>query len=805
MRLGVYEVIALLGQGGMGEVYRARDTRLNRDVALKVLPAAVAGDAERLARFRREAQVLAALNHPHIAQIHGLEEGEHHIALVMELVEGPTLADVVAGASHAEPRVDAALAIARQIAEALDAAHLAGIVHRDLKPANIKVRNDGTVKVLDFGLAKAIDRAGGNIADSPTITTPAMTQAGVIMGTAAYMSPEQARGKTVDKHTDIWAFGCVLYELLTGRRAFEGETVTDVLSAVVRAEPDWTRIPAATPASVKTLLQRCLQKDPAKRLRDIGDAGGDLRDESAVSAAAVATRSPKGRLGWIVVVASGVFAGAAVALIPALGERKPATALAAQFSLTIPEAVDLATPDRRGAAPFPAVSPDGRHLAFVGVGRDGVRKIWVRALDTLTARVIEGTDEGVRPFWSPDSAALGFFADGQIKSATLDGGQIDVVCTMPGAGNATGASWSRQGIILFGVGLQLFQVAAVGGQATLVSISLEGPRFPWFLPDGRRFLVVNDARTVWLASLDAPGTTELLRADSNALYAGGFLLFSRNGALVAQAFDDDAGRVTGSAVPLAPLSVTDVLGDVALTVSDTGALVFRDQRPERTELVWRDRTGQPLGKLGPSDETLLNPALSPDASRAAVAIRTADQSYDIWLIDVRRGTSSRFTSARGSEFLPQWSPDGQFVAYTGGANGSENFYRKRASGAGDEQLLRSTRTVNLLNQWSPDGQFLWWPDITGLTCAPVDRIDKQVTYLKRGFDEAQPSQSPDGKWVAFRSNESGRPEIYIRPFPNASAGKYQVTYDGGFNEAIGLSSDRSAPAAGARACAQRHV
>ena len=509
--LGPYEVVLLLGAGGMGEVYRARDTALNRDVALKVLPDALASDADRLARFTREAQTLAALNHPNIAHIHGLESSGGVRALVMELVEGEDLSQRIARGPIAAGE---ALPIARQIAEALEAAHEQGIIHRDLKPANIKVRPDGVVKVLDFGLAKAIEPVGpaaAHVALSPTITSPAMTQAGMILGTAAYMSPEQARGKAVDKRADIWAFGVVLFEMLTGRRAFRGDDVSETLAAVIMQEPDWRALPEAAPPSLRGLLARCLKKDPKARLRDIGDARLQIEELlTGVPADAGARSVPAAVPRWRRLVpwaAAGVVALGSMLIGAAVARRSAgdvmSTAVPVTFAIAPPENTSFGGPagGGTGTATQVAVSPDGRSIAFVA-GAQSAYQIYLRPVASLAARPIPGTDGGMFPFWSPDGRFIGFFAGGKLKRAPIDGGLPVVLCDAP---FGRGGSWSRDNVILFAPGFAVGEIADASGRENLWRVSSAGGapavvtridpanadarhRWPHFLPDGRHFL-----------------------------------------------------------------------------------------------------------------------------------------------------------------------------------------------------------------------------------------------------------------------------------------------------------------------------
>jgi Tol biopolymer transport system component len=813
-KLGPYEILSAIGAGGMGEVYRARDPKLGRDVAIKVLPEAFARDAERMARFQREAKVLASLNHPNIATIYGLEDSGSTRALVMELVEGPTLADRI----KAGPiPIDEALPIARQICDALEYAHERGIIHRDLKPANVKVARDDTVKILDFGLAKALeeDAAPLDISTSPTLSRLATMQ-GVLLGTAAYMSPEQAKGKQVDRRADIWAFGCVLYEMLTGKMAFHGEAVTDTLAAVIKEEPDWSLLPASTPPHVRVLLRRCLQKDARQRLRDIGDARVALDEvlTGSVPAPAVAAPAWRRALPWALFGTTAV----ALTLVTWALWRTTMTGTPAdpmRFQIPLPDKITLSS---TGAF---AASPDGRQLAFAAFGPDAVEHLWVRSLDSLEARPLPGSEAaGIRPFfWSPDSRYIAFDAGGKLKKIPLSGGPAETICDLTGL--AVGGSWNRDGVIIFGTTNPggVMRVPA-GGGAAIPLTKLDPARhetrhvLPWFLPDGRHFIYKRESSEpgnsgVYVGSLDAKpenqSSTALLATQYGALYVPsadvdvGQIVFVRDQTLLAQPFNARRLEFTGDAVTLAD-GVGTFIDFGLFSASSNGELIYRVGSNRRGNiLTWYDRQGKVLRTAGEPGSLYSSADLSPDGDRAAVSRYAAEAEagvaglpWAIWLVDFSRGTSTRFTFGSASAGSPIWSPDGSRIIFASNRDGNYNLYEKPASGAGDEVLLLKSSEDKYPNSWSRDARFLLYTTNdpktrrASLWIMPLEGDKKPFPFFRSEFNEGFGRFSPDGQWVAYASDESGRNEIYVRPFSPSSgesvsttAGKWLISNNGG--------------------------
>jgi len=788
--LGSYEVVAQIGAGGMGEVYRAHDTKLARDVAIKVLPANFVNDPERLSRFQREARMLAALNHPNIATIFGLEQSGGATCLVMELVPGETLAERV----KAGPLpIEETLKIAVQIAEALEAAHEKQIIHRDLKPANVKVTPEGKVKVLDFGLAKAFegDAADQDMSNSPTLSRAATMQ-GVILGTAAYMSPEQAKGKAVTKATDIWAFGCVLYELLSGHKAFEGEDTTEILAAVVRAEPDWTRLPENTPQSIRLLLRRCMKKDRRQRFQDATDVRIEIEDTlsgASALASAPAAPAPQSRqlpLVWI------AFSGALLLALAAVSfthfRETPPQPRIARFQIALPE---------KTIGPIFELSPDGRYLAFTA-SEAGRRHLWIRPIDSLTAQIVPETEDATYSFWSPDSANIAFFVPGKLKRVALAGGPSQTICD---AADGRGGTWNSDGVIVYspGPGSAIARVSAAGGvPATLTKLVShdELHRYPKFLPDNKHFLyLVNEGKPetngVNIGSLDGGAPVRILSDNSSAAYVSpespggnGLLLFRREGTLMGVSFDLRRLQITGEVFPIVEgVGTTGNTQNAAFSVSDNGMLAYGSGVINQSgdEMVWMDRTGKHLGNAGQAGR-ISGMALSPDEKAILFSLfNTAGDASDLWLLDVARGVPSRSTFRPGISADGIWSPDGKTIVFQ---SNNLSIYRKPANGTGKEELLLTGGINNRPMDWSRDGKFVVYMSTTagasgfGLWLLPMEGDHKPVPYLQTSFNEGDAQFSPDGRWMAYTSNESGQPQVYVQAVP-ASGAKWQISPAGG--------------------------
>jgi serine/threonine-protein kinase len=809
-RLGPYDIVAAIGEGGMGEVYRATDTHLKRPVAIKVLPASVAGDAERLARFQREAEVLAALNHPNIAAIYGLEKTPDVTALVMELVEGEDLAAHLARGPIPLPD---ALAIARQILGALEAAHEKGIIHRDIKPANIMVTADGQAKVLDFGLARVAGAdAAADQSNSPTLTAMS-TQAGMILGTAAYMSPEQAKGRVADKRSDVWAFGCVLYEMLTGVRAFEGEDVSDTLAAVLRGEPDWTRLPAATPRGVVSLLKRCLTRDRKARIPEISTVRFLLDDAliapvSAGPASVVVAAPSKPWWRRALPVAIGVVAATFVTGTVAwllLHARPAAAPQPMRFSIVPAASQPL---NNLGNDRAVAISPDGTHLAYVsgGTGYSGTGgDLIVRSLDRLEAEPLRGITNARAPFFSPDGKWIGFF-DGQeaLKKVPITGGPPNTLCVT--GGTSRGATWGPDGTIVFATtsssGLQV--VPAGGGAPKVLTKADPAQRegahlFPSFLPDGRGILFTiasspnaGSGETSQVAVLDLKSGQRkiLVGGGSQPEYVAapggpGYLLYATGGTLRAVRFDPIKYEVLSDPVALVDqLVMSGTVGSAHYAISRDGALVYVSGSSvvnPLPSLVWVDRQGHEEAINAPP-RRYATVRVSPDGTRLALDAR--DQDNDIWIWELARQTLTRLTFDPAPDSVPVWTPDGRRVVFSSARAGASNLYWQPADGTGTVERLTTAPFGQYATSFSPDAKYLVAVENRPATSYDISLMEMNgksalAPIIRAPFQEHNGDVSPDGRWIAYESTESAPSQIYVRPFPNVNDGRWQISSSGG--------------------------
>jgi Tol biopolymer transport system component len=792
-QLGPYQILGVLGAGGMGEVYKARDTRLNRTVAVKVLPRHLSERPDLRQRLEREARAIGSLSHPHICPLFDIGTQNGTDFLVMEYLEGETLADRL---SHAGLKIELLLRYAVQIADALDKAHRQGFVHRDLKPGNIMLARSGgksapSAKLLDFGLAKVSvpTVAGADHSKRPT-SPPSLTAPGTILGTCQYMAPEQLEGREADARTDIFAFGAVLYEMLTGKKAFEGNSHASVSAAIMSADPmPISAMQPLSPPALDRLVARCLAKDSDERWQSAGDLAHELKwiveSGMQVSGAvppvtAVRTRA---RLAWVMAALATAAALGIGALQFARPRSEPAAAI--RFQVSPPAGSSIVGGP---AAPLPALSPDGQRIALV-VNTAGQFALAVRSFDAVEAHVLAGTEGAIHPFWSPDSRFIGFFAQGKLKKIDVAGGPPLTLCD---ASAGEGGTWNRDDTIVFAAESGLFRVSAAGGAPAPVT-TLDGAKkeqahsFPWFLPDGRRFLyVATPPTTIYVGSLDAEERTPVTASDSKAIYAAGYLVFMRQGTILAQSFDAARLRTMGESFPVAEnVGANPNTARAAFSASTTGVLAYRPvEITPRTQLTWVDRTGKALGALG-QPGVYRNPALSPDGARVAVnAINAQGDTQDLWLVELVRGVASRVTFDPGNDIYPVWSPDGSRIVFGSDRdNGVYHLYQKRADGVGiEEPVVKSSQNM-LPHDWSPDGRFLVYrtlvngPSQIGI----VPLVGEQTLRLfgPSMFTQVSSQVSPDGRWLAYSTDESGRYEVYVQSFPAPGGGKWQVSKDGG--------------------------
>ena len=794
-RLGPYEIVAPIGAGGMGEVYRAKDTKLNREVAIKVLPESFALDADRVARFTREAQVLASLNHPNIAAVYGIEESGSTRALVMELVDGEDLSAHIARGPIA---LSEALPIARQIADALEAAHEQGIVHRDLKPQNIKVRADGTVKVLDFGLAKAMDpdASGASAMNSPTMTARA-TQMGMIIGTAAYMAPEQARGRAVDRRADIWAFSVVLYEMLTGRRAFEGEDISVTLANVIKEDPNWDALPKDLPSPMLRLLRRCLEKDPRRRLSAIADARLELDEAGAPSDGASPGAARAGisrRERWVWASVAGLAAVTALAFALRSAPARDVAAPVIRFGLEVGETAEV---------PRMAISPDGQSLVFLGTRPDGGSSLLVRRLDSIDSTPVAASEDALNPFWSPDSRQVAFFSGKDQTSeglwiTDLQGGGARTIVNLPTLLDAAG-SWNADGLVLVASrgtkGIQ--RISLNGGQLTPVTtLDPSGGEiahlYPQFLPDGRHFIyqAETSARENWaifIGSIDAPVRRKLVQSDYAQFAAPNLLVYTQRENLVAQTLDLSTLALTGQpAVIATSIALLGTNGRAAFSVSDTGVLVYKSrsegQGPIERHLTWLDRSGKVLNVVGPPVTSSVV-RLSPDDTRVALL----EVPASLWVADLARDVKAPVLRTQAAS--PTWSADGARLLFGVKTNTFDNqsaLFERDAAGATPMKTLPAGKGFSQLlpfDETSDGTLVLFGRQLGGSGRRGIGMLStadgKVTTYLDNDFTGSQAALSPDRRFLAYTSTETNASQVIVQAFPDPSGGKWIVSVRGG--------------------------
>ena len=785
-KLGPYEISAPVGAGGMGEVYRAKDTRLGRDVAVKVLPAHMSSSPELRQRLEREAKTISQLSHPHICMLHDVGHQNGTDYLVMEFLEGETLADRL---SKGPLPVDQGLKIAIEVAGALDAAHRSGIVHRDLKPGNIMLTKSG-VKLLDFGLAKLAAPTTKDISQATSLPTALqeshpLTTRGTILGTFQYMAPEQLEGREADARSDIFAFGCVLYEMLTGKKAFSGHSQASLITSIMGSEPPpISSIQPMTPPALDRIVKGCLAKEPEHRWSTAHDVMLQLQwiaeggSQVGLPAPVVARRKSREKLSWAIAAAA-ILAAAAFAY--GYARRAPKPAPLVRFEIPTPS--DVTTLD------VPKISPDGKLLAFDATDATGKARIWIRPMNALTAHPLAGTEGGVRPFWSPDSKYIGFMADGVLKKIDVAGGPPTKICDAVGGSDGT---WSSEGVILFdGTGSDpIYRVPAAGG-TKVVAVKLDPAKketsvgWPEFLPDGKHFLYMltgekQEDSAYWVGSIDSVERKLLAPAQTLVTYAPpGYLLFVRDKTLVVQPFDAKALKTTGEPVPLAEQIGTDNVGLARFSVSRNGVLAYRTGE-SGGRFLWRDRTGGDLGTVG-EPGSYANPRLSPSGERLAYDVRGT--KTDIWIRDLARGVNSRFSLGAGNNFRPIWSPDGATIVFTSDRAGTIDLYEKSTRGQGAEKLLLKSDEFKSATSWSPDGKYILYTSqspksLNDIWALPTFGDKKPIPIATGPFTELNAVFSPDGRFIAYQSGESGRSEIYVQTFPDGG-GRWQVSNAGG--------------------------
>ncbi len=797
-RLGPYEILDPLGAGGMGEVYRARDTRLDRTVAIKVLPSHLSGNSEAHQRFEREARAVSSLNHPHICTLYDIGGQDGVDYLVMEHLDGETLAARLQRGPLAPTEL---LRCAMEVADALEKAHRQGLIHRDLKPGNVMLTRSGA-KVLDFGLAKVLAPAGapGGMTGSPTRTSP-LTAEGAIVGTCQYMAPEQLEGSEADARSDIFAFGLTVYEMATGKRAFDGKTKASVIASILKEEPQpISSLQPVTPPALERLVSTCLVKDRDERRQTMHDVLLELRwiasagSQPGIPGATAAATRPRERLGWLLVVA--LLGVAAVALGVAW---RRAVSVQPRVIRAIVPAPDGTTFRSAGLGAGPvAVSPDGSRLVFSARTEIGSEMLWVRPLDSPTAAPLVGTEGGSYPFWSPDGRSIGFFAGGKLKRIDAAGGPALSLCD---AGSSRGGAWSPEGVILFAPEQTsgLFRVPETGGAPVEMTRLDEARqetthRWPQFLPGGRKFLFFSriapgsEANAVMAGSLDGGDTRVILRGQSHAVYVSGHLLFVRESTLMAQSFDADDLTLDLDAFPIAEHVQVDAdFSRGIFSVSENGVLVYQTGQPQgETQLIWFDRNGKETGSLG--DKAVYSDfTLSPDLKKVVVSVSDPRMGLppDLWIYEVARGLRTRFTTHPMADGRPLWSPDGSQVVFASIRKRTFDLYVKSYAGSADEELLLEADYDQFPESWSANGQYLAYTNrgVPGtnsdIWVLPLSGDRKPIPFLQTEFRELGPQFSPDGRWIAYTSDESGgRDEVYVAPFPGPGR-KVQISTAGG--------------------------